>query len=115
MFDKSYMSPRVLLGKLSPKQNLRWVLPGFLLRCQDPTRRSQILRWLEVGTCSTTRVRDCQASAMPTERTFLFSSESVNEGHPDRLCDQVSELDSQQGQHGDGCWRTQGDAGLAWP
>jgi len=25
------------------------------------------------------------------ERTFLFSSESVNEGHPDRLCDQVSD------------------------
>eukprot|EP00427_Karlodinium_veneficum_P003629 CAMPEP_0169153932 /NCGR_PEP_ID=MMETSP1015-20121227/52415_1 /TAXON_ID=342587 /ORGANISM="Karlodinium micrum, Strain CCMP2283" /LENGTH=34 /DNA_ID= /DNA_START= /DNA_END= /DNA_ORIENTATION= len=23
------------------------------------------------------------------ERTFLFSSESVNEGHPDKLCDQV--------------------------
>merc|ERR1712007_374082 len=26
-----------------------------------------------------------------TERTFLFSSESVNEGHPDKLCDQVSD------------------------
>merc|ERR1711879_239385 len=25
------------------------------------------------------------------ERTFLFSSESVNEGHPDKLCDQVSD------------------------
>jgi S-adenosylmethionine synthetase len=22
--------------------------------------------------------------------TFLFTSESVNEGHPDKLCDQVS-------------------------
>merc|ERR1712137_397424 len=32
-----------------------------------------------------------QASTMPTERTFLFSSESVNEGHPDKLCDQVSD------------------------
>merc|ERR1712046_349766 len=31
-----------------------------------------------------------------TERTFLFSSESVNEGHPDKVCDQVSDavLDS---------------------
>merc|ERR1712241_1460946 len=31
-----------------------------------------------------------------TERVFLFSSESVNEGHPDKLCDQVSDavLDS---------------------
>merc|ERR1712127_768944 len=27
---------------------------------------------------------------MPT-RTFLFSSESVNEGHPDKVCDQVSD------------------------
>ncbi|CAE8625618.1 unnamed protein product [Polarella glacialis] len=26
-----------------------------------------------------------------TTRTFLFSSESVNEGHPDKLCDQVSD------------------------
>merc|ERR1711981_1143146 len=26
-----------------------------------------------------------------TQRTFLFSSESVNEGHPDKLCDQVSD------------------------
>ena len=26
-----------------------------------------------------------------TERVFLFSSESVNKGHPDKLCDQVSD------------------------
>merc|ERR1711972_691646 len=26
-----------------------------------------------------------------TERKFLFSSESVNEGHPDKVCDQVSD------------------------
>merc|ERR1712137_539424 len=32
-----------------------------------------------------------QASTMPTERVFLFSSESVNEGHPDKLCDRVSD------------------------
>jgi S-adenosylmethionine synthetase len=25
------------------------------------------------------------------EREFMFSSESVNEGHPDKLCDQVSD------------------------
>jgi S-adenosylmethionine synthetase len=30
------------------------------------------------------------AAARPG-RTFLFSSESVNEGHPDKLCDQVSD------------------------
>ena len=23
--------------------------------------------------------------------TFLFTSESVNEGHPDKLCDQISD------------------------
>jgi len=28
---------------------------------------------------------------MHMERKFLFSSESVNEGHPDKLCDQVSD------------------------
>jgi S-adenosylmethionine synthetase len=31
------------------------------------------------------------AKQQKTERTFLFSSESVNEGHPDKLCDQVSD------------------------
>merc|ERR1712174_148398 len=30
------------------------------------------------------------SNTMP-ERVFLFSSESVNEGHPDKLCDQVSD------------------------
>ena len=28
--------------------------------------------------------------ARTAARTFLFSSESVNEGHPDKLCDQVT-------------------------
>ncbi|CAK4074808.1 unnamed protein product [Aphanomyces euteiches] len=28
---------------------------------------------------------------MSAERTFLFTSESVNEGHPDKLCDQISD------------------------
>ena len=32
-----------------------------------------------------------EAKRTKTERTFLFSSESVNEGHPDKLCDQVSD------------------------
>lgn len=30
-------------------------------------------------------------SAMNSEGTFLFTSESVNEGHPDKICDQVSD------------------------
>jgi len=30
-------------------------------------------------------------SAIMPERKFLFSSESVNEGHPDKICDQVSD------------------------
>jgi S-adenosylmethionine synthetase len=28
---------------------------------------------------------------MNSEGTFLFTSESVNEGHPDKICDQVSD------------------------
>jgi hypothetical protein len=31
---------------------------------------------------------DCPIGQM---ETFLFTSESVNEGHPDKLCDQVSD------------------------
>mmetsp|Transcript_39628 Transcript_39628/g.86523 ORF Transcript_39628/g.86523 Transcript_39628/m.86523 type:complete len:465 (-) Transcript_39628:226-1620(-) len=31
------------------------------------------------------------AKKVKAERVFLFSSESVNEGHPDKLCDQVSD------------------------
>jgi len=31
------------------------------------------------------------AKKAKVERTFLFSSESVNEGHPDKICDQVSD------------------------
>jgi len=31
------------------------------------------------------------AKRVISERKFLFSSESVNEGHPDKLCDQVSD------------------------
>merc|ERR1719458_1646075 len=31
------------------------------------------------------------AKRAKVERTFLFSSESVNEGHPDKICDQVSD------------------------
>ena len=31
-----------------------------------------------------------RAGAMPADgETFLFTSESVNEGHPDKLCDQA--------------------------
>jgi len=32
-----------------------------------------------------------QKQAKAGERVFLFSSESVNEGHPDKVCDQVSD------------------------
>ena len=34
---------------------------------------------------------EAPAKRAKTERVFLFSSESVNEGHPDKLCDQVSD------------------------
>jgi len=40
----------------------------------------------------TLRKRDSiSMAAARSGRTFLFSSESVNEGHPDKLCDQVSD------------------------
>ncbi|DAZ98373.1 TPA: hypothetical protein N0F65_000692 [Lagenidium giganteum] len=32
-----------------------------------------------------------QQTESKTGRTFLFTSESVNEGHPDKLCDQISD------------------------
>jgi S-adenosylmethionine synthetase len=35
--------------------------------------------------------RHCQLSLNKMSETFLFSSESVNEGHPDKICDQVSD------------------------
>merc|ERR1711982_199868 len=41
-------------------------------------------------TCSGTMAEPAQKKAK-TERVFLFSSESVNEGHPDKVCDQVSD------------------------
>lgn len=28
---------------------------------------------------------------MNTENTYLFTSESVSEGHPDKMCDQISD------------------------
>merc|ERR1712159_533175 len=38
-----------------------------------------------------TEMSSPSAKKAKTERTFLFSSESVNEGHPDKLADQVSD------------------------
>merc|ERR1712086_553917 len=38
---------------------------------------------------------------MGKERRFLFSSESVNEGHPDKMCDQVSDAVLDACLHGD--------------
>merc|ERR1712072_1045665 len=40
-------------------------------------------------TCTMATTEGPAAKRAKTERTFLFSSESVNEGHPDKLCDQV--------------------------
>merc|ERR1712059_81550 len=48
-----------------------------------------------VGPCPSSHLLLTMAEPMQkkakTERVFLFSSESVNEGHPDKLCDQVSD------------------------
>ena len=38
-----------------------------------------------------TEMSSPSAKKAKTERTFLFSSESVNEGHPDKLADQVQQ------------------------
>ena len=47
--------------------------------------------WLIVP-CRRYSLRDqCATRKTKTERVFLFSSESVNEGHPDKLCDQISD------------------------
>merc|ERR1712051_1158980 len=45
---------------------------------------------LTLGTWGHAMAESAQKKAR-TERKFLFSSESVNEGHPDKLCDQVSD------------------------
>jgi S-adenosylmethionine synthetase len=34
---------------------------------------------------------NCLTEKMAALDTFLFTSESVNEGHPDKLCDQISD------------------------
>merc|ERR1712157_133865 len=39
----------------------------------------------------TTMAQPAQEQAKAGERVFLFSTESVNEGHPDKVCDQVSD------------------------
>ena len=49
-------------------------------------RRSQHLR--KQARSPAQRVRAMVANGV-TNETFLFTSESVNEGHPDKLCDQV--------------------------
>jgi len=54
----------------------------------------------DIGTISSENGHACKVSGcwfhmeeieVCQTRTFLFSSESVNEGHPDKLCDQVSD------------------------
>merc|ERR1712178_52651 len=44
-----------------------------------------------MGKLETSAMAEPAQKKARTERTFLFSSESVNEGHPDKLCDQVSD------------------------
>ena len=49
--------------------------------------------WVTLNFCWLALMSDCLAlQAAPCKMTtFLFTSESVNEGHPDKLCDQVSD------------------------
>jgi S-adenosylmethionine synthetase len=45
----------------------------------------------DVATIAPAAVPAAEAAPAEVESTFLFTSESVNEGHPDKLCDQVSD------------------------
>merc|ERR1711935_344686 len=54
-------------------------LTKHIFTCINPTSAS----CTQFGTMS--------AKKQNTARSFLFSSESVNEGHPDKVCDQVSD------------------------
>merc|ERR1711976_911881 len=45
----------------------------------------------QVWNCQSILLVSKTTMAAATGRTFLFTSESVNEGHPDKLCDQVSD------------------------
>merc|ERR1712157_531728 len=50
----------------------------------------QVLLHLPICFCFRAMAEPAQKRAK-MERVFLFSSESVNEGHPDKVCDQVSD------------------------
>merc|ERR1712223_216165 len=54
----------------------------------DEQFEATFVLWESLCKHSTVSVAKAKARA---ERVFLFSSESVNEGHPDKLCDQVSD------------------------
>merc|ERR1712070_760047 len=47
--------------------------------------------WVGVDKIRSKVLKDGKPVQKKGERLFLFSSESVNEGHPDKLCDQVSD------------------------
>jgi hypothetical protein len=47
--------------------------------------------WRRVAAAPLPRLRHHQQMTLGHEDNFLFTSESVNEGHPDKLCDQVSD------------------------
>jgi len=47
--------------------------------------------WVGADKVRSKTLRGGQPVQKKGERVFLFSSESVNEGHPDKLCDQVSD------------------------
>lgn len=46
---------------------------------------------LESGRLPEASLKMAQQSILTGKGRFLFTSESVNEGHPDKLCDQVSD------------------------
>ena len=61
--------------------------PHFLAKFPKKVVGPQIATWRSPPSPSTS----LNVIHPPAEGNFLFTSESVNEGHPDKLCDQVSD------------------------
>ena len=74
----------------------QWLVQMYFLKFVVPFIGSQHFVWVERvglnGFPPPAAVWVISCEARTAARTFLFSSESVNEGHPDKLCDQARVL-----------------------
>jgi hypothetical protein len=66
------------------------LLHSMIDRTHNSSRVVAVTRFAFVANLDPMAAEPAQKKAK-TERVFLLSSESVNEGHPDKLCDQVSD------------------------